>query len=151
MHSTCNWNQAKSYPVVFYGGVGVIGNATVLQVVVRGSIPLPSTKFFALLVQWQYSGFVIRWWQFDSVKGHQIFFSLWRNLVASMLWEHVVGVQIPLGRPHILRVFRWSVSLISSTQKDRVLRPQPSFRFSSAIQKFSLLMKKRWTCYGDMT
>ena len=36
---------------------------------VRFSYPPP---ILALLVQWQYTGFVILWWQFDSVVGHQV-------------------------------------------------------------------------------
>ncbi len=38
---------------------------------VAGSFPARPTNF-ALLVKWYNTCFVIRIWQFDSVKGHQI-------------------------------------------------------------------------------
>ena len=38
---------------------------------VRGALPSAPT-ILALLVKWYNDGFVIRSWQFDSVKGHQI-------------------------------------------------------------------------------
>ena len=40
---------------------------------------------FALLVKWHNTGFVIRGWQFDSVRGHQSFLGVAQSGSASGL------------------------------------------------------------------
>ena len=44
-----DWFDSSVRSKEVYWGVGVIGNAMALQVIVRGSIPLPSTKYNATL------------------------------------------------------------------------------------------------------
>ena len=108
-------------------GISLIGKTLALHAWVSGSIPLSSTNFrivtannfhflwkkeilsccfFALLVKWYNTCFVIRYWQFDSVVGHQY--------VAEYGSGHPLGLisQEPQVRILPLQPIRWCSSMV---------------------------------------
>ena len=69
--------------------VSANGNTSGLQPEIESSILSRSTKFLALLVKWHNTCFVIRYWQFDSVTGHQCFLGVvkWYHSWFGAMWR----------------------------------------------------------------
>ena len=105
--------------------VSANGNTSGLQPEIESSILSRSTNFFALLVKWHNTCFVIRYWQFDSVTGHQYFLGVvkWYHSWFGAMWRgfdslHRDQYDAEYGSGHPL-------GLISQESQVRILPLQP--------------------------